>query len=141
MANSFIGNMLRIELLSRAGLSQQILDESIDYLLYMADRTGTLWENVNEVASCNHGFASHIIHTLYRDILGLREVDRIGKRLKVRFAPLPLEWCEGTMPVPGGALRLSWKKVGGDLEYRLQAPGGWAVEVENASGLNPRPVN
>ena len=24
----------------------------------MAERTGTLWENVSEQASCNHGFAS-----------------------------------------------------------------------------------
>ncbi len=63
--------MLRMELLSRDGRSQQILDESIAYLLYMAERTGTLWENVGAEASCNHGFASHIVHTLYRDVLGV----------------------------------------------------------------------
>ena len=79
MANSFIGNMLRIELLSRAGHNQQILDESIAYLSYMADRTGTLWENTGAYASCNHGFASHIVHTLYRDVLGLYRVDTVNK--------------------------------------------------------------
>ena len=75
IANSFIGNMLRFELLSRFGNQQQILDESTAYLLYMAERTGTLWENDGAYASCNHGFASHIVHTLYRDVLGVARVD------------------------------------------------------------------
>ena len=44
-ANAFIGNVLRLELLSRYGRCQQLLDESLAYQLYMADRTGTLWEN------------------------------------------------------------------------------------------------
>jgi alpha-L-rhamnosidase len=30
----------------------------------MAERTGTLWENVDVSASCNHGFASHVIYWL-----------------------------------------------------------------------------
>ncbi len=74
VANSFVGNMLRMELLSRGGRNQQILDELIAYLSYMAERTGTLWENVGDYASCNHGFASHIVHTLYRDVLGVYRI-------------------------------------------------------------------
>jgi alpha-L-rhamnosidase len=27
----------------------------------MADKTGTLWEHADTYASCNHGFASHIL--------------------------------------------------------------------------------
>ena len=39
-------------------------------------RTGTLWENDSASASCDHGFASHGgVHVLYRDVLGLQEVD------------------------------------------------------------------
>lgn len=135
LANSFIGNMLRIELLSREGLSQQILDESRDYLLYMADRTGTLWENVGDYASCNHGFASHIVHTLYRDVLGAREIDRVHKRLKLRFAPVSLEWCEGEIPSPDGPITLKWRKSPAGLDYTCRAPKGYTVEVENATGL------
>ena len=72
-ANAFIGNVLRLELLSRYGLCQQLLDESLAYQLYMADRTGTLWENDGAYASCDHGFASHGgVHVLYRDVLGLQ---------------------------------------------------------------------
>jgi len=138
MANSFIGNMLRIELLSREGHSQQILDESIDYLLYMADRTGTLWENVGDTASCNHGFASHIVHTLYRDILGVRELSRVEKKLRLRFSPLSLDWCEGAIPTADGPLEISWRKSGDTLEYSCLTPEGYSVEVENRSGLELR---
>lgn len=134
LANSFIGNMLRMELLSRAGRSQQILDESIAYLLYMADRTGTLWENVGDYASCNHGFASHVCHTLYRDVLGLYHVDPAHKRVMLRFGKLDLECCEGRMPLSQGEARLRWRKDGDKLIYHLSVPEGYEVQVTNLSG-------
>ena len=59
-ANAFIGNFLRLELLLRDGKYQQLLRECIGYFEYMADRTGTLWENQTDHASCNHGFASYV---------------------------------------------------------------------------------
>ncbi|MCC6695831.1 MAG: hypothetical protein IT365_09395 [Candidatus Hydrogenedentes bacterium] len=134
MANSFIGNMLRFELLSRFAKGSQILPESIGYLLFMADRTGTLWENTTEVASCNHGFASHIVHTLYRDVLGLYSVDSVGKRIQVRLLDIPLDWCEGRKPLPDGAATMRWWKDGNTVHYRVEAPLGYAVEVENLTG-------
>ncbi len=133
-ANSFIGNMLRMELLSRSGRGQQILDESIAYLLYMADRTGTLWENVGAYASCNHGFASHICHTLYRDVLGVYRWDRAKKHVSLRLADIDLERCEGSLPTPEGAIRLRWEKHGETLTYQVQLPPGYTVDVKNLSG-------
>ncbi len=133
-ANSFIGNMLRMELLSRNGRGQQILDESIAYLLYMADRTGTLWENVGAYASCNHGFASHICHTLYRDVLGVYRWDRAKKHVSLRLADIDLDWCEGSLPTPEGAIRLRWEKHGETLTYQVQLPPGYTVDVKNLSG-------
>lgn len=61
-ANAFIGNYLRIELLSLAGRKEQVLQETKDFFGYMVQRTGTLWENTKASASCNHGFASHVIY-------------------------------------------------------------------------------
>ena len=69
-SNAFIGNYLRLELLSRAGLREKIIEESRGYFKYMADRTGTLWENIGTNASCCHGFASHVAVLLVRDVLG-----------------------------------------------------------------------
>lgn len=59
-ANAFIGNYLRLLLLDRYELYEQLLSEIEVYFSYMAERTGTLWENTTESASCNHGFASYV---------------------------------------------------------------------------------
>ncbi len=68
-ANAFIGNYLRLDLLDRYGLRDELYDNIKGYFTYMADRTGTLWEHSGDYASCNHGFASHVIHWMGR--LGL----------------------------------------------------------------------
>jgi len=134
MANAFVGNMLRLEILSRYGQCQQILDESIDYFLYMADRTGTLWENVGAYASCNHGFASHVAHMLYRDVLGLYRIDPANREVHLRFADLRLNWCVGRVPLKEGPVDLKWWKEGEGIHYSLAVPAGYAVHVENLSG-------
>ena len=61
-ANAFIGNYLRLDLLNRYGLKDTLYDNIRGYFEYMADMTGTLWEHVDTFASCNHGFASHVIY-------------------------------------------------------------------------------
>ena len=134
-ANSFIGNMLRMELLSNDRRSAQIMDESIGYLKYMADRTGTLWENVQDSASLNHGFASHEAVTLQRDVLGLRSVDPVKKSVEVYFADVPLQWCKGTVPAGADTVSLDWKRDGATIVYTLHAPKDWAVSVDVAKGL------
>lgn len=65
-ANAFIGNYLRLDILHRYGKYDEILDNIEGYFYYMAERTGTLWELDSEVASCSHGFASHVIYWLER---------------------------------------------------------------------------
>jgi alpha-L-rhamnosidase len=134
-ANAFVGDVLRLEILSRCGLSQQLLDESVDYLLYMADRTGTLWENDSTVASCNHGFASHIIKNLYRDVLGVRSLDLARKEVGVYLTDLHLTWCEGIVPGPDGPVTVKWRKEGDQLFCWAEAPAGYRVKVENHSSL------
>lgn len=136
-ANSFVGNVLRGEILSQNGLGRQLLGESVDYLLYMADQTGTLWENVGAYASCDHGFASHICHTLYRDILGLYKVDTVKKAVHVRLCDVGMPNCEGTMPTPDGPVSLKWRVDGDKLAYHLVVPEGYAVTTENLSGKTP----
>ena len=138
-ANAFVGNMLRLELLSRRGRGQQILDESILYLLYMAERTGTLWENVDPSASCNHGFASHAAVTLFRDVLGLARVDWTGKTVHLRFGDLRLDRCEGAVPTPDGPVSLAWRREGDRIVYALKMPAGYRATVENLSGRELAP--
>ena len=129
-SNAFIGNYLRFECLSKAGLSAQILDEAKGYFSFMAERTGTLWEHDAPTASCSHGFASHIAHVLYRDVLGVRNIDRVKKTIELRFLDVPLEHCSGEIPLEDGVLKVSWKKIGGKLSYHYEAPKGYTVSVQ-----------
>lgn len=66
-ANAFIGNYLRLDILTENGLGKQCLDEMSGYFLYMAEKTGTLWENTTDFASCNHGFASYAAYLIDRN--------------------------------------------------------------------------
>jgi len=135
-ANAFIGNVLRLELLSRNGVCQQLVDESLAYQLYMAERTGTLWENDGDYASCNHGFASHGgVHVLYRDVLGLHQVDTVNKIVHLRFTDSRLDWCEGRVPTADGPVELRWRKESGKRVYQVTAPAGYAIQSENRSDL------
>lgn len=72
-ANAFIGTYLRMELLSEQGLHKQLLSESVGFFKYMAERTGTLWENKTDNASLNHGFASHIAIWLDKAVEALQK--------------------------------------------------------------------
>jgi len=137
-ANSFVGNVLRLELLSRYGLGQQMLDESVSYLLYMADRTGTLWENTDTRASCDHGFASHVAFTYFRDVLGCYRIDHPGKRLVLRPLDLDLEWAEGRIPGLHDPIEIGWRRKGNILDFKVVVPAGYRIEVENSSGLEVR---
>lgn len=61
-ANAFIGSYLRLDILSVNGFKEQVMQEIEDYFYNMAETTGTLWEHDSTLASCNHGFASHVLY-------------------------------------------------------------------------------
>ena len=63
-ANAFIGNYLRLDMLMQLGYRETVLNNIEGYFLYMAEKTGTLWENIGDTASCNHGFASYVLYWL-----------------------------------------------------------------------------
>ena len=60
----FIGNFLRLDILNQYGYKDKVIDNIKGYFLYMAEQTGTLWEKAEPRASCNHGFASHVLYWL-----------------------------------------------------------------------------
>jgi alpha-L-rhamnosidase len=133
-ANAFVGNVMRMEILSRYGRSSQTLRESEEFFYPMAVATGTLWENMDTSASCNHGFASNIVRVLYRDALGLEEMNPSTSTLVVRFTDSSLKWCEGKMPTPHGAVNLRWERKGDAIHYHLDAPSSYKIQIENKSG-------
>ena len=128
-ANFIFGTCERLELLSRAGRSRQILDETRDWFLTMADRTGTLWEHLDTKGNCSccHGFASIASEYLFRDVLGVREIDRNAKVIRVSpSADLPLDWCEGTLPLSRDEVAVvKWRRDGDGLKVDVKLPAGW----------------
>jgi alpha-L-rhamnosidase len=139
-ANALNGNVLRLELLSRSGCAAQLLRESKDYLLYMAESTGTLWEHMSPRASLDHAFNSHIVNVLYRDALGIYSVDTIAKQIELRFSETSLDWCDGSVPTPEGEIMLNWVRVGRSIQYRCNVPTGYSVRAIAMNGLAIREV-
>lgn len=133
-ANAFIGNYLRLELLSRNKEHKKILSESVGFFNYMAERTGTLWEHQLTSASCNHGFASHVVYLFYRDVLGIYDVNTVEKKISIQFADVEIESCQGQIPVGDDVISLEWKKSGDEIIYELKAPDNYKVEITNLSG-------
>jgi alpha-L-rhamnosidase len=134
-SNAFIGNYLRLEVLARYGHVKQLLNECIDEYLYMANLTGTLWEHTSAWASCNHGFASHIAHVFYRDMLGLNRIDPVNKQIDVVFNDTGVKSCRGTVPTGDQIISMKWEKKGKTLSYSLSAPEGYIVNIKNNTGL------
>ena len=130
-SNIIFGKYMRSEILSRYGLAKQLLNESIDDFLYMANRTGTIWENTTTVASCNHGMASYIAYLFYCNILGINHVDQQKKHITITFNNVDITSCRGTVPAGDQLITLSWEKKGKSIQYKLSIPDGYKVDIKN----------
>ena len=140
-ANAFVGNMIRFELLSREGRSSQLLQELQDYLMYMVERTGTLWENIQDNASLNHGFASHIVVSLFRDILGVYNIDPVNKTVHIRLTDVDLSRCAGSIPVNGPFVTVQWKRTNDAIDLYCTVPPGFTVTIDNMTDKALNRVN
>ncbi len=106
-ANAFIGNYLRMEVLSKNGYRKQIIDEIKEYFDYMAKLTGTLWENDSTGASCNHGFASHVIRFIFRDCLGIDSIDEVNKKVYLNNDYNTPENAKAIIPLKNGSIKVT----------------------------------
>lgn len=120
-ANAFIGNYLRLEVLSQFGFNDRIMNEIKDYFYNMARKTGTLWENDSTVASCNHGFASHIVHLIIRNCFGIKEIDEENKAIYLSEYKAAFKNAKITVPLKNGVLKVSVA----DGKRRVNLDGGY----------------
>ncbi|MDG0809584.1 alpha-L-rhamnosidase-related protein [Cohnella rhizosphaerae] len=128
--NQLIGNMLRLEALSAAGRADVIAAELPELLGGMASATGTLWEQDEPIASCSHGFVSHVVHVAYRDLLGFRHVDPLRRTVVLRPGQSGLLSCAGALPVGGDLLAMSWRYADGKLHIETDIPDDYEVALE-----------
>ena len=133
--NAFIGNYLRMEILSRYHWYKALLSEIEEGFLTMAITTGTLWEHTKPTASCNHGFASHAGYVLLRDFGGIRRIDQVNRSIDILFTDNDLENCEVRLPVGNDVLGLKWEKKGSKIYYDLKTPPNYKIRIDNSSGL------
>lgn len=122
----FIGNFMRLDWLGREGLVAKEISEMKGYFGYMADRTGTIWENADSAdnGSCCHGFASHVAVFVIRDLVGVKSIDSANRRIDVRPpADAPVAWCRLKIPVDGDVLTVGWRREGEAVSVQL--PEGW----------------
>jgi len=118
-----------MELLSRYGLFEQERREIAGFFRNMAETTGTLWENMESSASCNHGFASHVARWILRDILGVVQIDQVNRIVTVRPPQVSLDFCEARLPVAdGGFVRTRWQKDSGGVRAETEVPAGYRLE-------------
>lgn len=130
-ANAFMGNYPRLDLMSRYGNTTNTIQELEGYFLGMAQLTGTL----STEASCNHGFASHVVYWRYKDALGIRQVDHRQKTITVVLWDNGLQVCEGTIPAGDGTFSLKWWREGERWHYMTAGDHGYAVQVEAGTGV------
>ena len=81
-SNMLTGHCLRLWWLLDRGYKKECIAEAKRMFLGMAKQTGTLWENDNPNASCNHGFTSIVTVFLTEAIFGYKGYDAKQKILK-----------------------------------------------------------
>lgn len=130
-ANMFIGLCIRLDMLSRLGYVDVMLEE-IKYLcgIMLKKGPGTLWETVSGQSSRCHGFMSHIGVLLSRDVLGL-DIPEAFPEKRVRVAPHPgaLSSASGSVNTPDGLISVSWSNNGRGFELRVNAPRSYRVDL------------
>ena len=133
-ANAFIGNYLRLEILSRYNMQNKIRQEIQDYFTYMVDKTGTLWEHDTALGSCNHGFASHAAFSIYRDILGISRIDYINKVVDININPGDLKEACGKMPIENDFIEVNWEIKDNRVCLSVSVPLGYRLNTTCAEG-------
>lgn len=123
-SNAFIGNFLRLDFLAREGNYARVLSECKEYFLYMARRTGTLWENQLPTASCNHGFASYISVWIIRALTGFVGVNEEEKRI---ILASPIVDMNFSVEIPIGNATLCLERNG--AISRSNIPDGYRIKT------------
>jgi len=127
----FISGPMRLDLLSDAGCGPQIFKDVSNPKVF--EQLGPDGQQIGADYSTWAGFTSILVHAIYRDILGIRRVDTVHKRIEIRFQDVPLDSCEGTVPTPDGPIALRWTRHPDRLEYSLRHPGGYQATIQNLS--------
>jgi alpha-L-rhamnosidase len=82
-SNMFIGYVVRLMLLAKAGYRELLLKECKHTFASMARATSTIWELFADNASCNHGFGSILGKLICEAAIGFVRTDEKDKKIYV----------------------------------------------------------
>lgn len=131
-SNLFIGLMIRLDVLSKLGHTEQLLEEIKDiYLPQLRMGSGTLFEGYHEFSGC-HGFNAAIGSFMMSDVLGLGQPNQQEKTVKISPNPCGLLWASGAGQCEDGRIFMKWKADYEEhlLDMTVLVPQGWNMEVE-----------
>lgn len=123
-SNAFIGNYLRLLYFYSCGERRKVFDECKDYFLYMANRTGTLWEHDKAHASCDHAFAAYPAIFIVNSLTGFVRADT---EKKVVFFEPPAVGVNCTLQLPLGKEAYMEIEMKGGKTIRRKLPAGYTV--------------
>lgn len=118
----------------------KIIREKWTPMLAAGDKTA--WEHFvefgkdpeNPTRSRCHPFATYILKYFPKYLLG---IDSIGPgQTTILFRPRPpasIDRCEGSIPVTGGWIRVSWRRKKRGVEAAIQAPPGFTIHKAGLS--------
>ncbi|MBB4661907.1 alpha-L-rhamnosidase C-terminal domain-containing protein [Conexibacter arvalis] len=96
------------------------------------DPGSTFWEhmqpsgypNLSQFSSLAHGWASAPTVVLTQRVLGVTPTAAGYERFDVAPYPADVDWAEGSVPTPHGAIAADWRRSGDGLTLSLRVPGG-----------------
>lgn len=127
-AETWMGGMMRIDCLLRAGMDRQARADMKRYFQHMADLSGTLWEGLDRLAAntMSQGFNAVVADYLAQGALGVRRIDHRAKRVELR-APSDgeLAYARGSFPTADGPIVYGWTRENGAFKEEVRLPPGW----------------
>jgi hypothetical protein len=103
------------------------------------DAPGTMWEAIGPFGSIDgfqkqftsmaHGWSSGAAGLLSGYVLGVRPTSAGFASFDALPHPGDVQWAQGSVPTPAGAIRLSWRRTGPRWQLRLEAPPGLRARV------------
>jgi hypothetical protein len=124
------GNMIRHD---SATFWEMVSGEDGDFVTHrrVADVQTPAWDSWN---SYSHGWSAAPTYLMQAYILGVRPIEPGFRRFLVKPWLADLKWCEGSVPTPHGAIRLSWKRSAGDgIEGTIHVPEGCEAEFDSGT--------
>ena len=119
-SNAFIGNYLRLMILTEFGEKKRLARECVQYFYDMAVQTGTLWEYDDDRASLNHGFAAYAANLIVDYVTGYKGAH--GRELIFSDAASD-EDCRVQIPLEQGVLK--YERENGNV--KISVPKGYRV--------------